>query len=231
MAAFCSSCGAPLAEGTRFCEKCGAAVASQPVTAGAPVASPTPGYPAPAPVARKGSSTATKIIILILAVFMSLALLVVGSCFYIGYRVKQRAEQYTKQMGNVPPYTGKREPCAMLTAEEAGSALGQTVSSAEPRSMINCEYQVGENGKRFTIQYTWQGGAMAMAIAHGAMNQFSSVATLTPLPGIGDEAYLGPMGSSLMMRKGDVMVNMNLQVSGVSPDAAEKMARIIADRL
>jgi zinc-ribbon domain len=229
MAVFCSRCGAPLGEGTKFCDKCGTAVGGQPAGVGAPAPSPTAVYPAPVPA--KGTSTTVKVVIGILTVFVFFGLLVVGSCFYIGYRVKQRAQEYTKQMGNVPPYTGRREPCAMLTTDEASSAIGQAVSSAEPRSTIICDYRFGENGKHLAIQYTWQGGAMAMAIAHGAMNQFSSVAALTPLQGIGDEAYLGPMGSSLMMRKGDVMVNMNLQVSGVSPDAAEKLAKIIGDRL
>ena len=34
-----------------------------------------------------------------------------------------------------------------------------------------------------------------------------------------------------MMRKGDVMVNIDLRATGIRPEAAEKMARMIADRL
>jgi hypothetical protein len=34
-----------------------------------------------------------------------------------------------------------------------------------------------------------------------------------------------------MMRKGDVMVNIDLRESGVSPEAAKTMARTIATRL
>ena len=37
--------------------------------------------------------------------------------------------------------------------------------------------------------------------------------------------------SSLMMRKGDVLVQIDLRESGISADAAESMARKIADRL
>jgi len=55
--------------------------------------------------------------------------------------------------------------------------------------------------------------------------------TFTPVEGIGDEAFMAPGNSALMMRKGDVMVNIDLRTSGISADAAQKMARTIADRL
>jgi hypothetical protein len=55
--------------------------------------------------------------------------------------------------------------------------------------------------------------------------------TFTSLEGIGDEAYLAPGNSSLMMRKGDVMVTIDLRASGISAEAAENMARKIAERL
>ena len=55
--------------------------------------------------------------------------------------------------------------------------------------------------------------------------------TFTTVEGVGDEAYLAPGNSSLMMRKGDVMVNIDLRESGISADAAKKMASKIADRL
>jgi hypothetical protein len=173
-----------------------------------------------------------KLIVGILAVLMFLFLLMIGSCFYIGYRVKQKAHEFSREMENVPPYTGKREPCAMLTAGEASDALGLPVSSAEPFGTSVCRYTYGAEGNRqFDVQYTWQGGAMAMGIARGAMKHISGIQTFTPVDGVGDEAVLAPMASSLMMRKGDVLVNMNLQSSGVTPDAAKKMARTIADRL
>jgi hypothetical protein len=55
--------------------------------------------------------------------------------------------------------------------------------------------------------------------------------TFTEVEGIGDEAYLAPGNSALMMRKGDVMVNIDLRESGVNADAAKKMASRIADHL
>jgi hypothetical protein len=187
--------------------------------------------PVPAPGAPKGSNSAIKVIIAILAVIMFVVLLLAGGCFYVAYRVKQKAHEYTKEMENVTPYAGKREPCAKLTADEASSAIGLPVSSAEPLGTTVCRYTYGTDGRQFNVQYEWQGGTMAMGIAHGVMKNMSGLGSFTNVEGVGDEAYLAPMGSTLMMRKGDVMVHMDLRVSGVSTDAATKMARIIAGRL
>jgi hypothetical protein len=224
MAGFCVSCGNPLADGARFCNKCGA---TQPAAQAATVIPPAPAVPAP-----QGSNAALKIIIGILGFFVLLSLLAAGSCFYIGYRVKQRAHEFSRSMGgDAKPYTGRRQPCAMLSTSEASDALGQTVASVEQRGTSVCEYSYGSNGQHFDVEYTWQGGGITMGIAHGAMKHISGMETFTPLEGIGDEAYLAPGNSALMMRKGDVMVNIDLRESGVSADAAKKMASKIAGRL
>jgi len=49
--------------------------------------------------------------------------------------------------------------------------------------------------------------------------------------GIGAEAYAGPMGSSLMFHKGDVMANRDLRRAGNHVEAAEGIAQIIVGRL
>ncbi len=224
MAAFCVSCGNPLADGAKFCTKCGA---TQPAAQAAAVS-----IPASAPPASKGSSTGMKILIGVLAFFMVLILAVAGSCVYIGYRVKQKAHEFTKSMGgDARPYTGRRQPCAMLSTGEASAALGQAVASVEQRGTTICEYSFGSNGQHFDVDYTWQGGGMTMGLTRGAMKHVAGMNTFTSLDGIGDEAYLAPGNSALMMRKGDVMVNIDLRESGVSAEAAENMARTIAGRL
>ncbi len=225
--AFCSSCGSQLAEGTKFCNKCGAAVAAPSAPAAAPV---TAGAASPT---TQGSNTALKIILGILGVLVLFGMLAAGSCFYVAYRIKKRAHEFSQEMGgSTTPYAGKREPCALLSTAEAASALGQPVTSVEQMGMSVCTYHFGANGaQRVDIQYTWEGGAMAMKLGHAAMKQISGMETFAPLSGIGDEAYLAPMGSGLMMRKGDVMVHIDLRVSGVSAEAAKKMATQIADHL
>jgi len=222
MAAFCVSCGNPLADGAKFCTKCGA---TQP-------AAQAPAAGAPAVLAAKGSSTGMKILIGVLAFFMFLILAVAGSCVYIGYRVKQKAQEFSKSVGgDAKPYTGKRQPCAMLTTGEASAALGLTVASVEQRGTTICEYSYGSSGQHFDVDYTWQGGGMTMGLTRGAMKHVAGMDTFTTLEGIGDEAYLAPGNSALMMRKGDVMVNIDLRESGISAQAAENMARKIAGRL
>ena len=223
MAAFCVSCGNPLADGAKFCTKCGA---TQPAAPAGTVA-PAPGAPA-----SKGSSTGMKILIGVLAFFMFLILVVAGSCVYIAYRVKKRAHEFSESMHtNAKPYTGRRQPCAMMSTIEASSALGETVASVEQRGTSSCEYTYGSNGQHFDVEYTWEGGGITMGIAHGAMKHVAGMDTFTTVEGIGDETYLAPGNSALMMRKGDVMVNIDLRESGISADAAKKMASIIAGRL
>jgi hypothetical protein len=224
MATFCVSCGNPLADGARFCNKCGA---TQP---GAQAGAVIP--PAPAAPASTGSNTAMKIIIGILAFFMFLILVVAGGCAYFAYRVRQKTHEFAQSMHtDAKPYTGRRQPCAMLSTSEASDALGQTVASVEQRGTSACEYSYG-NGQHFDVEYTWQGGGITMGIARGAMKHISGMETFTSVEGIGDEAYLAPGNSALMMRKGDVMVNIDLRgESGVTADAAKTMASKIAGRL
>jgi len=239
MAGFCGSCGSPIAAGVRFCAKCGVAIPGapvQPVVQPAPVSAPpvAAGLPvASQPAPSQGSSSALKIILIVVAVFVFLILAAAGGCFYIAYRVKQKAHEFSHQMGgDATPYTGKRNPC-LVSASEVAAIVGQPVESAVSRGTMACEYQFsGSSNRSLNIQFTWQGGAMTMKFAHGAMQHISAgIDTFSAVPDIGDEAYIAPGGSGFLMRKGDVMVNMDLRVSGVSVDAAEKIAAKIADRL
>lgn len=238
MPGFCVQCGSPLAAGARFCEGCGAAVS------GAAPARPTQATPTPTPTAaaavapatmpvKQGSNTAVKIILAVVAVFVFLSLLTAGSCFYIAYRVKKRAHQFATEMGGgAAPYTGSKEACGKLSASEASAILGEPVQSAEP-SGNGCEYHFGANGGRtLAIEYTWEGAAITMGLTRAAMkNAVAGMQTLETVNGIGDEAYVLPMGSGLLMRKGDVMVHIDNRVSGISVDKLESLGREIAGRL
>jgi hypothetical protein len=227
MAAFCVSCGNPLAEGAKFCSKCGATQPAAPATPAATVSAP-----ASVPPVSKGATTGMKILIGVLAFFMFLILAVAGSCVYIGYRVKQKAHEFSRSVGgDAKPYTGRRQPCAMLTTSEASTALGQPVTSVEQRGTMSCEYTYGSSGRHFDVEYTWEHGGITMGIARGAMKQVAGMDTFTPVEGTGDEAYLAPGNSALMMRKGDVLVQIDLRDAGVSADAAKNMAQTIAGHL
>lgn len=85
--AFCNSCGANLAPGTRFCNKCGAAVlASTPVSFTVPVAATTPGtVPVPAP--PRSSDNSVKIVLIIVGAVVLIGVLGLAALGFVGWRI------------------------------------------------------------------------------------------------------------------------------------------------
>jgi hypothetical protein len=222
MAAFCSSCGGKLEPGAKFCNQCGQAVANAPAAATQPVAS--------APAAGGG---ALKIILVVVAVLGFCMLLGIGSCFYIGYRIKQRAHQISQSYGSTSaPYQGKRDACGLVTKTEVSHAFGMQIESVSGEG-ASCQFRfAGDGSRQLAINVTWEGGTMLMKLGHAAMKSISAgMDTFTPVAGLGDEAYVEPMGSGLMMRKGDVMVHIDLRMAGNDADAAKKVGAKIAARL
>src|ERR1700678_311697 len=85
--AFCNSCGANIAPGTRFCNKCGAAVlASSPVPPPTTAGSPQPVAPAP-----NSGSGALKAILIIVGVIFLVIILGVTSVAFFAWRVARHA--------------------------------------------------------------------------------------------------------------------------------------------
>ncbi len=226
MAGFCGSCGASMADGVKFCPACGKPSGATPssVTAGSPATS------ASLPPTASGGGGALKIILIVLGILALLGCLLLGSCFYFAYRVKKAAHEYA---GTSKPYTGKKAPCSFVSVPEAAEALGVAVQAAEAHSTYSCDYQIGTEGSRhMMVQFTWQGGTSIMKLTHGALAHIGGgVDTFTEVPGLGDEAYIGPAGSSIMMRKGDVMVNIDLRTAGLNAEGGKKVAAMIAERL
>jgi len=85
--AFCNSCGATLASGTKFCSKCGAAITG----------TPAPAAPPP-PAASKGGSSALKIVLIVIAVFVGLGIFSVAGFSYFVYHVAKST--YVRQQGD-----------------------------------------------------------------------------------------------------------------------------------
>lgn len=229
MGAFCEHCGGKLDPGTRFCSSCGHAVSAAPAS---PAVSGTPGTAAAAaPAAASGGGRAAKIIFAVLGVFTFLVLTAFAGCFYIGYRIKQRANEFSQNMGlNAKPYQGRRDPCRLVTKEEVAAAFHTPVVSVENSGNV-CTYRFGGT-RSVAVDVTWEGGTLAMKLAHGIMkNVVADVETFTPVSGIGDETYVEPMGSGVMTRKGDVMVNIDLRTAGQNAEAGKQIAALIAGRL
>ena len=243
MAGFCTKCGSALGDDVRFCLQCGTPVGSPPAAAqgpappapaGAQAAGPTPGT-APA----KSGSTALKIIVGLLAFFALVTLLGIGSCVYVGYRVRKRARELsqtyrydTTQSATARRAAAARDVCSLVTKEEVGEALGTTISEASGGTS-SCQYTAAAgNNQALGVQVTWQGGALAMKFAGMALKGVAGgVGGFQSVAGIGDEAYVGPMGSTLMFRKDDVMVNIDLRMVGNNVDAAKVIAQKILARL
>ncbi|MGC2181966.1 MAG: zinc ribbon domain-containing protein [Terriglobales bacterium] len=90
--AFCNSCGATLDGGAKFCNKCGT---TQP---GAAATSATPAALTPAPPQK--SSSALKVILIVVAVLVVLGIMAIGTVSFIGYRIAKRSRIHNEN-GNV----------------------------------------------------------------------------------------------------------------------------------
>jgi len=119
-----------------------------PVLQGAPIS--------PQPAAPQGSNTVVKVILIVVAVIMFMMLLAAGSCFYVAYRVKKKAHEFSQEMGaNATPYTGKRDPC-LLSSNEVGFILREPTEAGESRGDMACEYRYGRGGnRRLDVEFTW----------------------------------------------------------------------------
>jgi len=89
--AFCNSCGASLESGAKFCPKCGG---SQPGTAATPVAA------TPAAAVSPQSSSALKIILIVVAVIAGLGIVGVGTASFVVWRIAHHT-QIQNRDGNV----------------------------------------------------------------------------------------------------------------------------------
>jgi hypothetical protein len=244
MARFCTKCGSPIGDDVRFCLQCGTPAAAPPPAAAQGPAAATPAGiqaagPAPGTAPTKSGSTALKIIVGLLAFFALVTLLGIGSCVYIGYRVKKRARELSQtyryemaQSATSGRAATARNVCSLVTKEEVGEALGTTISEASGGTS-SCRYTLAAgNNEALGVVVTWRGGALAMKFAGMALKGVGGgQESIQPVEGIGDEAYVGPMGATLMFRKDDVMVNLDLRMVGNNVEAAKVIAQKIAARL
>lgn len=222
MPAFCTKCGAALGNAA-FCTACGAPVAS----------APAPPVQAPAPPAPQGGSNVVKIVLIVGGILAALILVSMGSCFYIAYRAKNKIQEFAQAPGSTHVYTGRQDACSLIQATEVSEALGEPaeVIAGSSASSI-CRFKYGPEGNNTVdVAVTWKGGAMAMKIMHSAMDAGDKTQAFQRLSGIGDEAYFAATGNAVLMRKGDVMVNISVGSGENKSEAARKIASAIAGRL
>jgi hypothetical protein len=120
----------------------------------------------------------------------------------------------------------------LVTKEEVGEALGASVSEARG-GMSRCQYTFSTgNNQGLDVSVTWQGAVLALKIARMALKGTAGGQEFFQLAaGIGDEAYIAPMGTTLMFRKGDVLVNLQFHMVGNNVEAVKAIAQKIAARL
>ena len=242
MAGFCTKCGSPVGDDVRFCIQCGTPVAQPPTAAQGPAPAAPAGVQAagaaPGAAPAKSGSAAVKIIVGLLAFFALVTLLGIGSCVYVGYRVRKRARELsqtyhldTTQSATSGRAASARDVCSLVTKEEVGEALGTTMSEASGGTS-NCQYTSSAgNNQALDVHVTWQGGAMALKFSTSVLKGVGGQGFFQPVAGIGDEAYIAPMGTTLMFRKGDVLVNLQLHMVGNNVDAIKAIAQKIVARL
>jgi zinc-ribbon domain len=117
--AFCNSCGASLAEGTKFCNRCGAAVGGDP----GGMAAVRPAQTAVPPPPSRDSSSALKIILIIVGVIVLFGVLGIGALTFVGYRLA-RSSHVTQNGDHVKVETPFGTVESSKDPEQAAKDLG-----------------------------------------------------------------------------------------------------------
>ena len=87
--AFCNSCGATLAEGTRFCSKCGKAITGAPAATATPAATPAP------PI---GSGNGLKVVLIVIGAVILIGIIGMVSLTLVGLHIARRT--HVRQNGD-----------------------------------------------------------------------------------------------------------------------------------
>jgi hypothetical protein len=278
MAIFCTQCGTPAASDSDiFCQKCGAQLPAaapesqfaqapapppeivSPAQAASPAVSPAAG-PAAASTPVKASGGCIKVLVAVVAFFVLVGALGIGTCVYIGYKANQKAKEFRVEYGSgsSSPAAQARDVCSLITKEEVSQFTGVTVTSATGTAN-KCDYTSDTNALVLENDVGWEGARLGMKLGVMALKNMAGPNTIVQVPGIGDEAYTIALDaktqadmqneaqkdqsgtvkgmahlmsmSPLMLRKGDTMVTVRV-IEATDPDAAKKsIAKLVASRL
>jgi hypothetical protein len=182
-------------------------------------------------------SKVLKIIVWVLGITTLVTLLSIASCAYFDFRSRKETSAQAKMNhsaraggGTSGPTVDARGVCSLVSNVEVGDALGTTVSSTN-KGALTCQY-TSSVGRSLTVEVTPQGGSITLQLSAMAMKAATKgQRAVRRIVGIGDEAYAGRKGSTLMFRKGNIVVNLNVHTDGDSFLAAAVIGRKIATRL
>ena len=187
---------------------------------------------------RSNSGNAVlRIIAWILGISILVTLLSIASCAYFDYRSRKerparpKMSQYEERAGGTAKTTVQAPAaCSLVSNVEVGEALGTTVSSVNKGTSI-CQY-TSSVGRSLKLEVTPQAGSLALKLSAMAMKGTTKgESAVRPVFGIGDEAYAGRKGSTLMFRKGNTVVNLDVHTDGNGFQVVQVIARKIATRL
>lgn len=220
MAAFCGTCGKPIAADGKFCGACGAAQA------------PT----AAQPVAASSGTSALKIILVVLVLAGGLVLAAGVGLYYFG---KHKLAQWQQEHGVasvLPSATGSHHSSSsssggkgLLTKEEVSEIIGMPVTGIEMQGEANAHYKTAAPGFEAAIEIERKGDladamqemAAARTVTHGFGGKADAIA------GLGDDALFGAF-NALYVRKDDVVLLItppNLQMHAQMEQATKIFAQ------
>jgi Protein of unknown function (DUF3558) len=114
--------------------------------------------------------------------------------------------------------SGALDPCTLVSTDKISSIVGATATQQGGATSANrgreCHWSIPD-------------GLVAIVTFHG--KEFFLAGTLGPaVPGIGDEAQATPIGGTILFRKGDEVVSVQVLGSDQSRDQAIALAKACA---
>jgi len=189
-------------------------------------------------IRAKSGSKVLRVIAWVLGISTLVTLFSIASCAFFDYRARKspvtgpKMGRYERTGGATPRATtvDARTACSLVSNVEVGEALGTAVWSTNKGALV-CQY-TSSVGRSLKVEVTPQGGSLALQMSAMAMKaETKGQSAVRRVVGIGDEAYAGRKGSTLMFRKGNTVVDLEVHTDGNSFQAATVIARRIATRL
>lgn len=126
-------------------------------------------------------------------------------------------------------------PEATETESQAAPESGSSSSEQAEAEKLAKAFTVGAAGGVPKFPYTihWEDGKTALMATQMANQLFGSEMenAFTKLEGIGDETWMGPLASTLVILKGDVAVEFDLRLLPDGEVRGKRLAQAVASRL
>jgi hypothetical protein len=149
MSQFCTGCGKPIAEGAGFCTACGARQAGSSPAANTSAAAATKGSPL------------VKIVVIAVGIVGLIMVIGLGSCIFIAYRVKNKAEQYTSAIKKAEPAptTAYHSASGMPYLPDAMTKMGDVIQ--KPTSSFHLSFKKSDSdGTSYSLEENVTPGGM-----------------------------------------------------------------------